>query len=181
MEAATVRQVVPAARALRVDWDAVFEHELPRVYNYFRYRVPGNAVAEDLTSETFEKAWRARGRYREERGSVSGWLYAIARNVAIDHFRRSRQVVPLDEAPLRSNDRDPEQLALERANRERLRELLEALPQRERELIALKYGAQANNREIARVTGLSESNVGTILHRTVSSLRALWHAQGDGA
>jgi RNA polymerase sigma-70 factor, ECF subfamily len=48
------------------------------------------------------------------------------------------------------------------------------LPERERELLALKFGAGATNRDIARVTGLSESNVGTILHRTVQALRSQW-------
>jgi RNA polymerase sigma-70 factor (ECF subfamily) len=178
MEATTLRQVVPAASATDVDWDVVFEQELPRVFNYFRYRLADRAAAEDLTSETFEKAWRARGRYRADRGNVSGWLFAIARNVAIDHYRRRRPLVPLDAAALLSDIPDPEDAALRGAERRRLATLLGALPSREQELIALKYGAQLTNREIARQTRLSESNVGTILHRTVSSLRARWHAEG---
>ncbi len=178
MEATTFRQIVPAAAATVVDWDEVYEQELPRVFNYFRYRLADRAAAEDLTSETFEKAWRARGRYRADRGSVSGWLFAIARNVAIDHYRRRRPVVPLDAAPLLSDIPDPEDAALREAERRRLAALLGALPTRERDLIALKYGAQLTNREIARQTRLSETNVGTILHRTVSSLRARWHAEG---
>jgi RNA polymerase sigma-70 factor (ECF subfamily) len=56
----------------------------------------------------------------------------------------------------------------------RLESLVTTLPTRERELLALKYGAGANNREIAAVTGLSESNVGTILHRSVQALRERW-------
>ena len=58
------------------------------------------------------------------------------------------------------------------------RALLAALPERERELLALKYGADATNRAIATITGLGESNVGTILHRTVVSLRARWDEGG---
>ena len=56
----------------------------------------------------------------------------------------------------------------------RLGALLETLPQREQELVALKYGAEATNRAIAELTGLSESNVGTILHRVVQALRRDW-------
>jgi len=178
MEATTLRQVVPAAAATDVDWDEVFEQELPRVFNYFRYRLADRTAAEDLTSETFEKAWRARGRYRADRGSVSSWLFAIARNVAIDHYRHRRPLVPLDGEPLESGVPDPEDAALREAERRRLAALLGALTSREQELIALKYGAELTNREIARQTRLSETNVGTILHRTVSSLRARWHAEG---
>jgi len=62
--------------------------------------------------------------------------------------------------------------------RRRLAGLLAGLPARERELLALKYGAGATNRAIARLTGLSESNVGTILHRTIESLRTAWDEGG---
>src|SRR5512143_3361181 len=80
-----------------VDWDAVYAEELPRVYNFFRYRVGNRATAEDLTSLTFEKAWRARRRYRKDRAAIATWLLAIARNVAIDHFRSARPEVALDD------------------------------------------------------------------------------------
>ena len=69
-----------------------------------------------------------------------------------------------------SADRD----AAHRSDCERLLVLLSALPDRERELISLKYGAGLTNRAIARVTGLGESNVGTILHRTIAGLRERW-------
>ena len=61
-----------------------------------------------------------------------------------------------------------------RSDFERLSRLLAGLPERERELVALKYGSGMTNRAIAKATGLSESNVGTILHRTVGQLRAAW-------
>jgi RNA polymerase sigma-70 factor (ECF subfamily) len=83
--------------------------------------------------------------------------------------------VPIDEADARpAGDATPEEAALRRADSERLTRLLAQLPERERELLALKYGADLTNRAIARVTGLSESNVGTILHRTVHALRTRW-------
>jgi RNA polymerase sigma-70 factor (ECF subfamily) len=160
-----------------VDWEAAYREEMPRVFNYFRYRGLDRAAAEDLTSATFEKAWRARGGYRRERAAVSTWLLAIARNVAIDHFRRSRPEVPLGEDVARDEE-TPETVALRAGQSHRLTELLRALPERERELVALKYGADATNRAIATLTGLSESNVGTILHRTVVSLRSRWDEGG---
>lgn len=166
-------RLVPAAEAEAIDWDAVYREELPQVYNFFRFRVLDRTVAEDLTSSTFEKAWRARRRYRKDRASVTTWLLAIARNTAIDHFRRVRAEVPLEEATL-AEAGTPETEAVRRGEIRRLGELLSALPSRERELLALKYGAEASNRAIAKLTGLSESNVGTILHRTIGTLRAEW-------
>ena len=97
----------PAVPLEGVDWEAVYREEMPRVFNYFRYRGFERATAEDLTSATFEKAWRARDRYRRDRAAVSTWLLAIGRNVAIDHFRRSRPEVPIEDEALR-DDETPE-------------------------------------------------------------------------
>lgn len=169
--------LAPFSRTEAIDWESVYREELPRVFSFFRYRVSGRATAEDLTSATFEKAWRARHRYRRDRAAVSTWLLAIARNVAIDHFRRSRREVPLDESePLAAGT--PETDAQRRSEARRLGALLASLPARERELLALKYGTGATNRAIAGLTGLSESNVGTILHRTIGTLRAAWDEGG---
>ena len=169
--------LAPAVPVEVVDWEATYREEMPRVFNYFRYRGFERATAEDLTSATFEKAWRARDRYRRDRAAVSTWLLAIARNVAIDHFRRSRPEVPIEDEALR-DDETPEHAALRAAESRRLQALLAGLAERERELLALKYGAGATNRDIATITGLGESNVGTILHRTISALRARWNEGG---
>src|SRR5512132_1902515 len=85
-----------AAPEAEVEWDAVFAAELPRIYNFFRYRLDDSDQAEDLTAATFEKAWRARARYRKDRAAFSTWLYTIARNVATDYFRRRRDDLPLE-------------------------------------------------------------------------------------
>ena len=164
-----------AVPAREEDWDALYAAELPRVYNFFRYRVGDGPVAEDLTSIAFEKAWRARARYRRDLSAFSTWLFTIARNVAVDHFRQQRLHVPLEEAADLPGGATPEELAERRSDIEWLGRLLSKLPERERELVSLKYGAGLTNRAIARLSGLSESNVGTILHRTVVGLRADWN------
>jgi RNA polymerase sigma-70 factor, ECF subfamily len=156
------------------NWDAVYTEQLPRVYNFFRYRLGNDAHAEDLTSRTFEKAWSARARYRRDLAGFSTWLLSIARNVAIDHLRAQRPHLPLEAAEDVSAPGTPHDDVAKQSDLARLGALLEKLPQREQELVALKYGAEATNRAIAELTGLSESNVGTILHRVVQALRRDW-------
>ncbi|SRR5712692_2663575 len=168
--------LVGAVEREPVDWSAVYEEELPRVYNFFRYRIGDRATAEDLTALAFEKAWRARRRYRRDRAAVSTWILAIARNVAIDYFRQTRLEVPIDDSD--AERETPETVAVRHSDLRRLGALLGELPPRERELLALKFGAGATNRAIAKLTSLSESNVGTILHRTIGGLRAAWDAGG---
>lgn len=172
-------QVLPRRLARWVaaepDWEQVYAEQLPRVHNFFRYRLGDTAEVEDLTARTFEKAWRARHRYRRDLGGFATWLLTIARNVAIDHLRARQRHEPLDvAAAVPSADTTPEQHALQQADAQRLAALLATLQPRQRELIAMKYGADMTNRAIARATGLSESNVGTLLHRAVEALRERW-------
>jgi RNA polymerase sigma-70 factor (ECF subfamily) len=156
------------------DWDAVYTEQLPRVYNFFRYRLANDAIAEDLTSRTFEKAWAARSRYRRDLAGFSTWLLSIARNVAVDHLRAHRPHLPLEAAAEVAARETPHDEVARDSDLARLGALLKTLPPREQELVALKYGAEVTNRAIAELTGLSESNVGTILHRVVQTLRREW-------
>jgi RNA polymerase sigma-70 factor, ECF subfamily len=163
-----------------VNWEEVFSSELPRIFNYFRFHGVEDTIAEDLAAATFEKAWRARQSYRSEKSAVSTWLYTIAQHVMIDHFRASRNEVSLElleDRPAGQMNGSPEEAVQNRDDRERLQRMLFTLPAREKELVALKYGAELTNREIAKQTGLSESNVGTILNRVVTSLRAKMEAE----
>jgi RNA polymerase sigma-70 factor, ECF subfamily len=157
-----------------VDFDLVYQTELPRIYNFFRYQVGDDQTAQDLTAETFEKAWRNRARYRADLASFSTWLFILARHAATDYYRKRRPTVRLDEAALISDPQEVEDTAQERAEFAQLAALLARLADRERELVALKYGAGLTNRAIARLTGLSESNVSTILSRVTQQLRAQW-------
>jgi len=171
-QAVTSAQVRPTA----VDWDAVYWETLPRVYNFFRYRVGEDQLAEDLTATTFVKAWRARDRYADDLAAFSTWLFSIAQNVAVDHYRRRKPELSLDSdrLPALTVEHSLEDLIEQRADSARLTALLNRLTPRERELIAIKYGTELTNRAIASVTGLSESNVGTTLHRTIQKLRQQW-------
>ncbi|HEY7639177.1 MAG TPA: sigma-70 family RNA polymerase sigma factor [Steroidobacteraceae bacterium] len=155
-------------------WDALYADHLPRIYNYLRLRLATEADVEDLTARTFEKAWAARARYRRDLAGFTTWLYRIAHNVCIDYLRSQRAHVPLDAAAQIAAEPTPETDEERHSDLTRLAALTSSLPDRERELIALKYGAGLSNRAIAPLVGLSESNVGTILHRTVQALRSQW-------
>lgn len=161
-----------------IDWREVYDNLLPRVFHFFFYKVGEQILAEELTAITFEKAWTSREKYKRNLGAFQFWLFGIAQKVAVDHFRKRKNEVPLDSVnPLSSQKVEKEFES--KADVERLTSILKILSERERSLISLKYGAELNNREIARQTGLSESNVGTILFRAVTKLRKEWE-QRDG-
>lgn len=172
-----IKQLGAAAEEL--DWEAVYAEQLPRVYNFFRYRVGDGPLAEDLTATTFEKAWAGRARYRRDLAGFATWLFTIARNVATDYYRQRHEELPLESLSEHPDGARPlDETVQRRSDVLRLSGLLGELTPRERELVALKYGAGLNNREIARLTELSESNVGTIVHRVLLRLRAAWEAEG---
>jgi RNA polymerase sigma-70 factor (ECF subfamily) len=162
------------------DFEAIYQAELPRVYRFFCYRFGDGPLAEDLTAATFEKAWHGRRRFRQQ-ASFSTWLFAIARHVAQDYYRKRRHYaeVSLEEAGDAPGSAILEEQVDQKADFAQLSLLLAGLADRERELVALKYGGGLTNRLIAQLTGLTESNVAVILHRTLQTLRSAWEAKDE--
>ena len=155
-------------------FEAFYLEYMPRVYNFFRYRFADDMLAEDLTAQTFEKAWKHRIRYRHRLGAFSTWTFTIAQHIAIDTYRRKQNEVPMEEMLAIPSSETVENEIVLIDQMKKMKTLLGSLPERERECVALKYGAGLSNREIAKITKLTESNVGVILHRTVQSLRIKW-------
>ena len=152
----------------------VYDHYFKGVYNYVRYRVDSDATADDLTARVFVKALSKLRSYRPERAPFGVWLYAIARNTITDHLRVSarRRTFPLESLSAQISDAPlPEQVVLRSADHDELLGAMSRLKRRDRDLLALKFGAGLTNRRIAALTGLSESNVGVILFRAIRRLR----------
>jgi RNA polymerase sigma-70 factor (ECF subfamily) len=161
-----------------IEFSEVYEEQLPRVYGYVGYRVQSAADAEDLTQQTFERALSNWARFDRRRGSVATWLLTIARNLVIDHYRagaRRTAALPIDDvaaSELPASDPGAAEVGISGE----LRAALSRLDERERELIALRYGADFSGPQIAAVTGLSLANVHQILSRALRRLREILDA-----
>jgi RNA polymerase sigma-70 factor, ECF subfamily len=140
------------------------------VYAYLASLLGDRTLAEDVTATAFERAFRRRRLFDARRGSERAWLFGIARNAALDEMRRrKRGASPAgDVVEQRPAGEDHSDDALRRVA---VAAALAGLSARERELIALKFHAGLTNGDIARVLGVSESNAGTLLHRTITKLR----------
>jgi len=161
----------------------LYEQYMPGVYKYIRYRVANVHLAEDLTSAVFEKALAGFGRYEKDRASFFTWVMTIARRVVIDHYRQQsgRRDMSLDKAgDIASGDSSLEQDAVKREELLRLQVCLARLSEHEQEIVSCKFGAEMNNRQVAGVLSLSESNVGTILYRVVRKLRDCFREWENG-
>ena len=152
------------------NWDTVYRSQMPRIYNFLRYRLRDEMVAQDLTAVTFEKAWRNRASYAPQSAAFNTWLFTIARNTATDYLRTQKETLPLLDSAV-SPAPSPEETASRRQDLDLLQQILADLPQREQEIIALKYGAELSTRQIAKQMGISAVNVRIILFRTIRKLR----------
>jgi len=158
-----------------VEFERLYRASRDDVYAYVATLMRDRFAAEDVTALAFERAYRKRSSFRPGRGSPRAWLFGIARNAALDELRRRTRSAPVDAALVDRAGRSAEDAAELGARRAAVRAALETLRPRERELVALKFFAGLSNAELAAVTGTSETNAGTRLHRAIHKLREACH------
>ena len=152
-------------------FEALYHRSFPRVYGYVATLLRDRAAAEEVTAQAFERAFRKRRSFRASRGSEEAWLFGIARNAALDELRRRKRRAALESDPEDVHAVAAEEQAEGSLRREAVRVALGRLAPRERELVALKFVGGLSHEEIGRVLGISASNAGTRLHRTIEKLR----------
>src|SRR5205823_226462 len=149
---------------------STFRENAARIYRFIYAKVGNRETAEDLTSQVFLKAtrWLAQDRSAE---SIRSWLYTVARSTIADYWREQSQhpTVPLEDsdAMLFCGREGPEEV---RRTRERAWRILDALPEREREVLRLRFLQGCTAPEIGQVLGLTPGNV------RILQLRALRRA-----
>ncbi len=156
------------------DFTYIFKTYYSRVYNYIYYRVNCHYTAEDLTSQVFEKVMLKIDTYSETKSPFEVWLFAIARNSVSDYFRslKKYKFISIDTIKeLISKKKTPENILEISETNSELLNALNILDTRERNIVALKFGAELKNKEIAEVLDLTENNVGVILYRTMKKLK----------
>ena len=151
-----------------------YEQYLPKIFNYISYRVADKYMAEDLTSAVFEKALTKFKSFDAEKASFSTWLFTIAHNTVIDHYRLRTKEQDLEKEKVvfvSMQYESTEEEAVKTEEYQKLKSCLSQLNKNEREIISLKFGGEMTNRQIAQMLGISESNVGIIIYRTIRKLR----------
>jgi RNA polymerase sigma-70 factor (ECF subfamily) len=137
-----------------------------RVYAYVAYRVGDGPDAEDITSAALERALRYRDRFDPRRGDAAAWLVGIARRCISEHF--GERPVPVQDI---REQVAPGELSSDSAVRLDLRQAVSLLGSRDRELIALRYGADLTARQIGEVLDVKTNAVEVSLHRALQTLR----------
>ncbi len=153
----------------RAAYEKLYRRYARSVFGLALRRLGDRGRAEDAVQETFASIWRSAGTYRPERGPGAPWLYGVARNAIVDRSR-SRAEPPAEAPDEASPDASPEERAEQAWTRWRVHRALEALPEREREVVALAYWSDLSQSEVAKRLDIP---LGTVKTRTRSALQHL--------
>lgn len=167
--------MLTAERREAESFETLYRRSFSRVYAYVASMLRDRSAAEEVTAQAFERAYRRRSTFRPTRGSAEAWLFGIARHAALDELRRLRKRATLDREPEDPYGQAADDHVEGVIRRETVRAAMAKLEPTDRDLVALKYHADLSNAEIGEIVGLSESNVGTRLHRVMEKLRRACH------
>lgn len=159
-----------------LDLAELFQYYYPRIYNYLRYRLSSVAETEDLIGAIFEQAYARRDRFDSSKGAFSTWLFRIARNMLVDHYRQRQRrsnwetgaEIPVD---LVTPDPSPEARMIHQEALMTMLRCLERLSERDQEIISLKFAGKLRNNEISEIIEMPEKTVSVVLLRAVRRLR----------
>jgi RNA polymerase sigma-70 factor, ECF subfamily len=154
---------------------AVYDAYAPKLYAFIYYKVHHRETAQDLLADTFMRALQAMPRYDATRGGATAWLYAIARNLVIDHYRRSMPMTgqtSVDDAWDLASDDNPAEDADFRMKVELVRLHLQKLNATERDIVMMRVWQELSYAEIAAALGKSEDACKVSFSRSLKKLQA---------
>jgi RNA polymerase sigma-70 factor (ECF subfamily) len=176
-----IDQLIEKARGNdKAAFGGVYEYYVDGVYRYVFYRLFDKKDAEDVTEEVFLKAMTHISGYKAERGSFTGWLYGIARNSVIDHYREgSRQAAMVEAAAQRQNEQVNEESDVFVV--ETVRRALAGLTEEQREVIVLRFYAGLKISEVAEQMGKPETAIKALQRRASLQLAKILGGERDEA
>ena len=161
-------------------FEQTYQEYFKRIYAYIYARVMSESAADDICSAVWQKVYEKQSSYNSAKGNVSQWLFTIARNEVNSYFRSYyiKHFFSLgeQEESIAAKEKTPIETITLEDDKKRLSAAMGLLDKREKDLIALKFYSSLNNREIAILCSLSESNVGTIISRGLNKIRKVMEA-----
>ncbi len=163
-------------RGQQGDRDALEELYLlhfDRIYSYLHLSVGNRHDAEDLTTQVFLRMLESIGKFRFRSAPFSAWLFRIAHNLAMDHFRASRRWQPEEEVPepRDSEEVSAEDAALHEIGRQSMLELIENLSPEQQQVLTLKFVFNFSNADAAMILDKTEGAIKSLQHRALASLQ----------
>jgi RNA polymerase sigma-70 factor (ECF subfamily) len=154
--------------------EALYDRHRPSIFRYVWSRVGDRHAAEDLTSDVFVRMVTALPDYRSTGQPFRAWLYRIAHNLLVDHYRRENKHVAVSLDTIEERDaggEDPVSFTERRLNAERVQHALSQLDPAHREIVVLRFLCELSLQEVAQVLGKTEAAVKSLQHRSLTALR----------
>jgi RNA polymerase sigma-70 factor, ECF subfamily len=152
---------------------------LNEIYRYVYFRVHNHHEAEDLTETAFLNAWKylTAGRNKTKIDNPRAWIYRIAHNTVIDHFRTRKEEIPIEQLPVPSQPFNPTETDLIYDEKvEQLTEHFSKLEAKYQEVIILRFINQMSHAETAQVLGIKENHVRILQYRALKQLRQFYES-----
>jgi len=170
------KQLVESAKVNIGSFSRLYDHYFPKVYAFVAAKICDRADTEDLVGDIFMKALENLHGFEWRGVPFGAWIFRIARNTLNDYFGKSAKTRTADIEKVYGISEDQEKTSPHvKASREELsekvKEVLKTLPERDLNVIQLKFFSEMSNREITQITGLSESNVAVIIYRTLKKIK----------
>jgi RNA polymerase sigma-70 factor, ECF subfamily len=161
-----------AQRGDRAALEELYLLHFDRIYSYLHLSLGNRHDAEDLTTQTFLRMLEAIGRFRWQSAPFSAWLFRIAHNLAMDHFRARRRVQTEEDVPELpgTEESSAEDQALDSLGESGMLELIERLSAEQRQVLTLKFLFGFTNAEVAAILEKTEGAVKSLQHRALASL-----------
>ena len=144
-----------------------------RIYGYLHMSVGNRHDAEDLTTQTFLRMLESIGRFRWQSAPFSAWLFRIAHNLAMDHFRARRRWQPEEEVPEQPGSEEPsaELEAMKSIGRQSMLDLIDRLSPEQQQVLTLKFVFGFANADVANILDKTEGAIKSLQHRALASLQ----------
>jgi RNA polymerase sigma-70 factor (ECF subfamily) len=171
---AEVRKLVERAqRGERAALEELYLIHFDRIYSYLHMTVGNRHDAEDLTTQTFLRMLESIGRFRWQSAPFSAWLFRIAHNLAMDHFRASRRWQPEEEVPEPADSavRSAEDEAFQSIGRRSMLAMIDSLSAEQQQVLTLKFVFNFQNGDVATILDKSEGAIKSLQHRALVSLQ----------
>lgn len=154
------------------EFGKLYDAYVKKIYNFIYYRTHHQETAEDLTSQTFTRALESISRFDPGKGGLSAWLYRIARNLVIDHYRTFRPTVDIENVWDLSADSDLPRDIDTRDQLAKISDYLKTIDKQARDIVLMRVWDGLSYQEIAEIVGKSQAACKMTFSRTMQKLRA---------